>query len=66
MLEVLRVSPAFANASPAGDYVPRPESRPLTKFERRGERLGHEVFDLEFIMEGSGPTVSPRRGHSGV
>ena len=48
MLEVLRESASFANASPAGDYVPRPGSRPLTKFERRGERLGHEVFDLEF------------------
>jgi tRNA (guanine-N7-)-methyltransferase len=49
MLEVLRASPSFANASPTGDCVPRPGSRPLTKFERRGERLGHEVFDLEFI-----------------
>jgi tRNA (guanine-N7-)-methyltransferase len=48
MLEVLQQDPSFANASPAGDYVPRPESRPQTKFERRGERLGHEVFDLEF------------------
>jgi tRNA (guanine-N7-)-methyltransferase len=28
--------------------VPRPEARPQTKFERRGQRLGHEVFDLEF------------------
>ena len=51
MLEVLRSSPSFANASPAGDYVPRPESRPLTKFERRGERLGHEVFDLAFTRK---------------
>ena len=48
MLEVLRASPSFRNASATGDYVPRPTSRPLTKFERRGERLGHEVFDLEF------------------
>jgi len=48
MLEVLRASPSFSNASATGDYVPRPTSRPLTKFERRGERLGHEVFDLEF------------------
>jgi len=48
MLEVLCASPSFENASPTGGYVPRPESRPLTKFERRGERLGHEVFDLEF------------------
>ena len=52
MLEVLRASPSFSNASPDGGCVPRPESRPLTKFERRGQRLGHEVFDLEFIKEG--------------
>jgi tRNA (guanine-N7-)-methyltransferase len=48
MLEVLRANPDFVNASPTGDYVPRPEARPVTKFERRGQRLGHEVFDLEF------------------
>ena len=48
MLEVLQSSPSFTNASITGDYVSRPTSRPLTKFERRGERLGHEVFDLEF------------------
>ncbi len=48
MLEVLQHNPSFANTSPAGNFVPRPESRPQTKFERRGERLGHEVFDLEF------------------
>jgi tRNA (guanine-N7-)-methyltransferase len=48
MLEALRASPVFVNASSGGDYMPRPASRPQTKFERRGERLGHEVFDLEF------------------
>jgi len=51
MLEVLRASPSFTNASPNGDYVPRPDSRPQTKFERRGERLGHEVFDLAFTRK---------------
>ena len=51
MLEVLRASPLFVNASPGGDYVPRPASRPQTKFERRGERLGHEVFDLQFTRQ---------------
>ena len=66
MLEVLRASPSFTNASPDGGCVPRPESRPLTRFERRGQRLGHEVFDLEFIKEGSDPTLSPQRGQSGV
>ena len=27
------------------------DDRPVTKFERRGERLGHEVFDLEFTRQ---------------
>jgi tRNA (guanine-N7-)-methyltransferase len=48
MLDVIRQSPSFTNPSPTGDYVARPDSRPQTKFERRGERLGHEVFELEF------------------
>jgi tRNA (guanine-N7-)-methyltransferase len=48
MLEVLTAAPGFVNAAGAGGFVPRPESRPETKFERRGQRLGHEVFDLEF------------------
>lgn len=48
MLEVLGASPSFSNVSPTGDWIERPASRPLTKFERRGERLGHEVVDLEF------------------
>ena len=48
MLEVLEQVTSFSNASPTRDFVPRPDSRPPTKFERRGERLGHEVFDLEF------------------
>ena len=48
MLEVLAAAPDFINAAPVGGFVPRPESRPETKFERRGQRLGHEVFDLEF------------------
>lgn len=29
-------------------YCPRPDSRPLTRFESRGQRLGHEVWDLCF------------------
>jgi tRNA (guanine-N7-)-methyltransferase len=48
MLEVLAAAPGFVNAAAAGGFVARPESRPETKFERRGQRLGHEVFDLEF------------------
>ena len=46
MLEVLRAEPSLMNT--AADYAPRPESRPLTKFEARGLRLGHGVWDLLF------------------
>jgi tRNA (guanine-N7-)-methyltransferase len=48
MLEVLSASPAFHNRAGAGRYSPRPEYRPVTKFERRGQRLGHGVRDLLF------------------
>lgn len=46
MLAVASAEPLLANT--AADYAPRPESRPLTKFEQRGIRLGHEVRDLLF------------------
>lgn len=48
MLAVLTAEPLLINSSPTGDYCPRPESRPLTKFEQRGIRLGHGVWDLLF------------------
>ncbi len=48
MLEVLNAAEGFTNTSPTGDFVRRPEYRPVTKFERRGERLGHGVWDLIF------------------
>ena len=46
MLEVLTAEKHLANT--ATDYSPRPEFRPLTKFEQRGLRLGHSVWDLVF------------------
>lgn len=46
MLEVLSAEPLLANT--ASDYAPRPEWRPLTKFEARGLNLGHGVWDLIF------------------
>ena len=45
MLDVMSSEEGFRNQAGAG-YAPRPESRPLTKFEARGERLGHGVWDL--------------------
>ena len=48
MLEVLQASPDFINLSPTDDYCETPEWRPYTKYEARGERLGHDVRDLLF------------------
>lgn len=48
MLEVLGASADFENLAPDGGYSPRPEDRPVTKFERRGHRLGHGTWDLLF------------------
>ena len=48
MLEVASGCAALRNESPDGSYVPRPESRPVTRFERRGHRLGHGTWDLAF------------------
>ncbi|CAD5372227.1 tRNA (m7G46) methyltransferase, SAM-dependent [Rubrivivax sp. A210] len=47
MLEVLSAVPGLVNTAGAG-YAPRPAWRPLTKFEQRGLRLGHGVWDLVF------------------
>ncbi len=46
MLEVLSAEPTLQNT--VADYAPRPDYRPVTKFERRGLRLGHGVWDLMF------------------
>lgn len=48
MLEVMQQMDGFRNLSPTNNYVERPDSRPLTKFEQRGHRLGHGVWDLMF------------------
>jgi tRNA (guanine-N7-)-methyltransferase len=48
MLEVLSAEPALRNLAPDGGFVPRPAWRALTRFERRGHRLGHGVWDLSF------------------
>jgi tRNA (guanine-N7-)-methyltransferase len=48
MLEVMTAAVKYSNQSTTNDYVPRPDDRPLTKFEQRGHRLGHGVWDLMF------------------
>lgn len=46
MLEVLSAESSLENT--VADFVERPDWRPLTKFEKRGEGLGHKVQDLVF------------------
>ncbi len=51
MMEVLENHPHFKNTLGGHIYSSRPERRPITKFEKRGERLGHGVWDLLFTNE---------------
>ena len=46
MLQVLAAEPLLTNTAPG--YAPKPDYRPETKFERRGLKLGHGVWDLVF------------------
>jgi len=52
MLQVLSDEPQLANTAAA--YAPRPDYRPLTKFEQRGLKLGHGVWDLVFVRRERG------------
>ncbi len=48
MMEVMSVAEGFRNQTDNFCFVERPTYRPITKFEKRGERLGHGVWDLLF------------------
>jgi tRNA (guanine-N7-)-methyltransferase len=49
MLSVLNKFHQISNASRQGTFIERPPSRPITKFERRGTNLGHNVWDLLYV-----------------
>ncbi|MBE2894345.1 tRNA (guanosine(46)-N7)-methyltransferase TrmB [Spirabiliibacterium falconis] len=49
MLDVLQHTQHIENSAENGAYIDRPAFRPLTKFEQRGQKLGHGVWDLYFI-----------------
>jgi tRNA (guanine-N7-)-methyltransferase len=49
VLEVLQAEPQLKNTTQ--DYAPKPSYRPLTKFENRGLKLGHGVWDMVFIRQ---------------
>ena len=57
MLEVLGGEPLLANT--ADGYAPQPAYRPLTKFENRGLRLGHGVWDLVFMRRDLEDSIPP-------
>ena len=70
MLEVLSAEPRLVNCAASGSasgsahesgYAPRPDYRPLTKFEARGLQLGHGVWDLVFTPAGITPSTPPSR-----
>lgn len=48
MLNLLNQEPQLKNTSSTNDFIPRPIFRPLTKFESRGIKLNHKVWDLIF------------------
>ena len=48
MMDVMSDAEGYSNMAGDREYSPRPDYRPITKFEKRGERLGHGVWDLLF------------------
>lgn len=48
MREILNAQAEFVNLATDRNFVPRPAERGLTRFERRGLKLGHAVFDLAY------------------
>lgn len=48
MMEAMSAAEGYQNVAGDGQYSPQPEWRPVTKFQKRGERLGHGVWDLMF------------------
>ena len=59
ILEVLGAEPLLANTSPDG-YAPKPDYRPLTKFENRGIKLGHGVWDVVFTRRSQCDSPQPK------
>ena len=48
MMRIMNATEGYENTAGKDQYLPRPDYRPLTKFEQRGQRLGHGVWDLIF------------------
>ena len=48
MLVVMQAAEQFRNLAGTGHYSPRPDYRPVTKFEQRGKKLGHDIFEFAY------------------
>jgi len=48
MLRTLEAAPGLENTAGSGNFAPRPNHRPVTKFERRGQGKGHGIWDFVF------------------
>ncbi len=48
MMDVMSAAEGYRNSAGAGEFSPQPDFRPVTKFQNRGEKLGHGVWDLIF------------------
>ena len=58
ILDVLSAEPLLVNTSATG-YAPKPDYRPLTKFENRGIKLGHGVWDVVFERQAQATSLFP-------
>lgn len=50
-MNVMSAATGFENQAGANHFLPRPVERPITKYERRAQRLGHAVWDLVFVKQ---------------
>lgn len=49
MLKVLENTPQWKNTAEKNQFISKPSTRPMTKFEKRGQQLGHSIWDLVFL-----------------
>ncbi len=56
ILAAVAETPSFINLAGDGRIAPRPHWRPLTKFEKRGMKLGHPIYDFVFCIKGGDNT----------
>jgi tRNA (guanine-N7-)-methyltransferase len=54
MYSVVSCEARLTNQASTSGFISRPETRPMTKFEKRGLKLGHKIWDLQFINSNSG------------